>query len=317
MISFRVWTTFGLSASHFRMHLFPRMAISALFGIAWCSSVWGANLDFAGIVQEKPSHSGQQAIKPEVVFAKRRVVPKHRHDRKSSKAKPAASPPHRPQVVEGTGALTAKEIYRNYKAAIVSITATQTGEEGTVSRASGFFFVKKDVIATSAHVVRNAARIDIECSDGRNVKPFWIAVDERSDIALLSWAIDPVFREPVLYDYGEPPIAKLGDEVQVGETVFAIGNSLGVLTDSISQGIVSGKRTVSGSLFIQFTAPVSYGNSGGPVFDDMGRIIGIVSSSVRGAQNINLAASMDAAFILAQNANAWKFVPSFACVSRK
>ena len=77
--------------------------------------------------------------------------------------------------------------------------------------------------------------------------------------------------------------------MKTGETVYAIGSSLG-LTGSLSNGIVSSaEREVEGQTFIQTTAPISSGNSGGPLLDSKGRVIGITTASLVDGQNLNLA----------------------------
>ena len=67
--------------------------------------------------------------------------------------------------------------------------------------------------------------------------------------------------------------------VKTGETVYAIGSSLG-LTGSLSNGIISSaEREVDGNTYIQTTAPISSGNSGGPLIDEYGKVVGITTAS--------------------------------------
>lgn len=85
---------------------------------------------------------------------------------------------------------------------------------------------------------------------------------------------------------------RLHATLNVGEEVFVIGNPSG-LAQSLSSGIVSAIRQQEGIKLIQFTAPISPGSSGSPVFDNAGRLVGIVTSQVTEGQNLNFAVSAD------------------------
>ena len=81
----------------------------------------------------------------------------------------------------------------------------------------------------------------------------------------------------------------------MGEPVFVIGNPLG-LEHTLTTGIVSARRTYEGKKWIQMSAPISPGNSGGPVFDGKGKVIGVATAVIHGygrAQNLNLAVPVD------------------------
>ena len=79
------------------------------------------------------------------------------------------------------------------------------------------------------------------------------------------------------------------DLLQTGETVYALGSSLG-LADSFSDGIISAnQREIGGQIFIQTTAPISHGNSGGPLIDKYGKVVGITTARIETGQNLNLA----------------------------
>ena len=86
------------------------------------------------------------------------------------------------------------------------------------------------------------------------------------------------------------PSLSLGnsDTVQVGETVYAVGNPQG-LEGTFSQGIVSSIRQVGSDKVLQITAPISPGSSGGPVLNSKGEVIGVSVATFRGGQNLNFA----------------------------
>jgi serine protease Do len=116
-------------------------------------------------------------------------------------------------------------------------------------------------------------------------------------------AVDPVNDIAIIKIEGEKyPILSLGnsDNIQIGQTVIAIGNSLGEFSNTVSRGIISGLRrnvTAGNGLgteerlnnIIQTDAAINPGNSGGPLLDIDGRVIGINVAIAQGAQNIGFA----------------------------
>ena len=133
------------------------------------------------------------------------------------------------------------------------------------------------------HVLRNAHRVEIRTLDGKGrtypVRGAF-AIDDEADLALLSVDLPAERSRPL------PLSTTLPEE---GEQVFVIGNPLR-LEGSISDGIVSAVREVPAlGRIIQITAPVSHGNSGSPLFNMRGQVIGIVTVKVTNGQNINLA----------------------------
>ena len=145
------------------------------------------------------------------------------------------------------------------------------------------FFLRPGQVVTNLHVVRGAVKAEIKTLDGKGkVFPVngTLAVDEEGDLALLN--IDmPLERSRTTELASELP-----DE---GEPIFVIGNPL-KLEGSVSDGIVSAVREVPNSYrIIQITAPISHGNSGSPVFNLKGEVVGVVTIKVTNGQNINLA----------------------------
>jgi S1-C subfamily serine protease len=145
------------------------------------------------------------------------------------------------------------------------------------------FFIRPGQVVTNLHVIRGAQRSEIKTLDGKGkVYPVagFLAVDEEGDLALLSVEM------PVDRPRASELATALPDE---GEQIVVIGNPL-KLEGSVTDGIVSAVREVPNvGKIIQITAPVSHGNSGSPVFNLKGQVVGVVTVKVTNGQNINLA----------------------------
>lgn len=145
------------------------------------------------------------------------------------------------------------------------------------------FFLRPGQVVTNLHVIRGAVRAEIKTLDGKGkVFPIngTLAIDEEGDLALLS--VETPSERPRSTELA----SELPDE---GEPIFVIGNPL-KLEGSVSDGIVSAVREVPNSYrIIQITAPISHGNSGSPVFNLKGQVLGVVTIKVTNGQNINLA----------------------------
>lgn len=184
-----------------------------------------------------------------------------------------------------TSAIRAQEslpsLVKRVKPAVVAI-ATYDANGEAVMTGSGFF-LRPGQVVTNLHVVRGAVRAEIKTLDGKGkVFPVngTLAIDEEGDLALLSVDM-PLERARTTELASELP-----DE---GEPIFVIGNPL-KLEGSVSDGIVSAVREVPNSYrIIQITAPISHGNSGSPVFNLRGQVLGVVTVKVTNGQNINLA----------------------------
>src|SRR5690349_4471305 len=167
------------------------------------------------------------------------------------------------------------------KPSVVAISTYDANGEALMT-GSGFF-LKPGQVVTNLHVIRGAARAEIKTLDGKGkVFPVTgtLAVDEEGDLALLN--VDMPLERARTSELA----TELPDE---GETIFVIGNPL-KLEGSVSDGIVSAVREVPNSYrIIQITAPISHGNSGSPVFNLRGQVLGVVTVKVTNGQNINLA----------------------------
>ena len=172
-------------------------------------------------------------------------------------------------------------LVKRVKPAVVAI-ATYDASGEALMTGSGFF-LRPGQVVTNLHVIRGAVKAEIKTLDGKGkVFPVngTLAIDEEGDLALLS--VDTPSERPRSTELA----SELPDE---GEPIFVIGNPL-KLEGSVSDGIVSAVREVPNSYrIIQITAPISHGNSGSPVFNLKGQVLGVVTIKVTNGQNINLA----------------------------
>ena len=150
---------------------------------------------------------------------------------------------------------------------------------GTASQGTGFFIDEKTIV-TCYHVAENVNTIQIETSVGKILTvDSVIAANHNTD--LIKFTVKEKNKSWL----------KLSDKLpEVGESVFIIGNP-DDLDFSISSGIVAGIRIKNAVQVIQNTAPCSHGNSGGPVLDKEGKVIGVMSYVKFDGQNLNFAAT--------------------------
>ncbi|MCM5571404.1 Do family serine endopeptidase [Burkholderiaceae bacterium FT117] len=156
---------------------------------------------------------------------------------------------------------------------------------------SGFIVGADGVILTNAHVVRDAATVTVKLADRREFEAKVLGIDQATDVAVLKIQASGL------------PTVRLGDprQLAVGDYVLAIGSPFG-FEQSATSGIVSAKgRALPGDAyvpFIQTDVAVNPGNSGGPLFDAQGRVVGINSqiwSRTGGYQGLSFAIPIDVA----------------------
>ena len=149
---------------------------------------------------------------------------------------------------------------------------------------SGFIIDPSGYVLTNHHVISGADRVTVTLSDGRIFRADVVGVDPAIDVALLR-----------VHSKAPLPAAPLGnsDTLRVGEWVCAIGNPLGVYTHSVTVGVISflGRKLFDSGLdaYIQTDAAISFGNSGGPLLNARGQVVGITTAISAQASNIGFA----------------------------
>jgi len=142
------------------------------------------------------------------------------------------------------------------------------------------FVIRAGLVATNAHVLEDGCEAVAKLPDDETLYTVENVLYQNESLDLAILEIDMPAR----------PVLPLGDSdaVRIGQTVFAVGNPMG-LEGTFSVGNVSARRTIEGQSYLQITAPISPGSSGGPVLDDEGRVIGIATLQLNLGQNLNFA----------------------------
>jgi S1-C subfamily serine protease len=167
-----------------------------------------------------------------------------------------------------------------------------------VGAGSGFIVTEDGLVLTNKHVVSdNAADYTVLTNDGQKYKAKVLALDPVQDLAVIKIQLDASQADKKFQ-----PVT-LGDSsgIQIGQTAIAIGNALGQFSNTVSVGVISGlQRTISASDqigsfsenlegIIQTDAAINAGNSGGPLLNLKGEVIGIDTAMAQGAQDIGFA----------------------------
>ncbi|HWS41645.1 MAG TPA: trypsin-like peptidase domain-containing protein, partial [Pseudoflavonifractor sp.] len=187
--------------------------------------------------------------------------------------------------------LTPAQIYATYVGSTVGITTEikTTNIFGqpvqNAASGSGFVITADGYIVTNYHVIDGASNIEVSFMDGKSYVGTLVGGDEENDIAVLK--IDATGLTPV--------VIGSSDDLVVGDQVFAIGNPLGELTYSLTGGYVSAlNRSVTMDNgrrmnYIQTDTAINSGNSGGPLFNIYGQVVGIVSAKLSSSSNSSAA----------------------------
>ncbi len=157
---------------------------------------------------------------------------------------------------------------------------------------SGFFINTEGYAITNAHVVEDEQDVALTVFH-KTDKGFEKKVFKKVEIKAVNPHVDLALLKVDAQELGDFELTVIpfgsADRIRVGESVFAIGNPLG-LERSVSEGIVSNKnRAQNGMTYIQTTAAVNPGNSGGPLFNLKGEMIGVTSWIILGTEGLNFA----------------------------
>ena len=190
--------------------------------------------------------------------------------------------------------LTKADVVALVADSVVEITTAETRKNGLAYQSgagSGVIVNASGIVITNNHVIEGASRISVRLTNGNVYNATLVATDVETDIAVLKF-------EPA----EELTVAVCGnsDNIRVGEEILAIGNPLGLLGGTVTNGIVSAlgrEVTVEGETMtlLQHNAAISPGNSGGALFNMRGELIGIVNAkySSSGAEGLGFAIPMN------------------------
>ncbi len=201
--------------------------------------------------------------------------------------------------------LSLNTIFKQVENAVVQITSKipTTGapnplnpqSPNATALGSGFVYDKQRHIVTNRHVIGDAKVVDVTFVDGNRYTAKVIANDIYSDIAVLQISQNASQQQQQLLSSLKPLVIGNSSNIQVGDTVIAIGNPFG-LSDTMTTGIVSGigrslPVAAGGGFFIpniiQTDAPTNPGNSGGPLLDIQGKMVGMNTAILSGTNTFS------------------------------
>lgn len=201
----------------------------------------------------------------------------------------------------GTDVLSVATVVNRVAASVVEITTETVVQSGFLGQyissgaGSGVIVSEDGYIVTNNHVIEGASTITVRLNDGTEYPATLIGTDEQTDIAVLR--IDPG-------SYALT-VATLGSsfDLVVGEDILAIGNPLGSLGGTVTEGMISATArqiTVSGNsmTLLQISAPINPGNSGGGLFNLAGELVGVVNAKMSSEEieGLGFAVPIDTAY---------------------
>jgi hypothetical protein len=179
-------------------------------------------------------------------------------------------------AMPGQAALSPEQIYEKTSPSVLTLEVENSDHERFVGAA--FLVLRPGLAVTAWHVVHDAQTIEAWFSDHRRVKIVGlVAKDEKLDLALIEIEAND-----------HPQTVLSTNTPRIGAKVFVIGAPKG-MDFSLADGLISQVRELEGLRQYQLSCPISPGNSGGPVLNDHGEVVGIVSWRKAGVQNLSFA----------------------------
>jgi S1-C subfamily serine protease len=183
-------------------------------------------------------------------------------------------------------------VYDSASPGVVAVAARHGADPARAGTGSGFLFTPDGLVLTNSHVVHRASELRVLTPQGQSFDATLLGDDPHSDVAVLR-----------VHPRGALPTVPLGTarDLHVGQLVVAIGNPLG-FDSTVTAGVVSALgrslRATTGRLIdevIQTDAALNPGNSGGPLLDGSGRVVGVNTAIIARAQGICFATAIDLA----------------------
>jgi S1-C subfamily serine protease len=172
--------------------------------------------------------------------------------------------------------LRPQDVYKRILPSIVTLHVQK--QDGTIASGTAFMALKDGLAVTAWHVVSDASVVVAKFSNGEEFEASGLVdKDERRDVAIIRVKVS-----------GRPILSLATNEPDIGSNVYAVGAPKG-FEFTISDGLLSQIQIVDGIKQYQFSCPASSGNSGGPLVNARGLVIGVVSWQIRDGQNLNFA----------------------------
>jgi S1-C subfamily serine protease len=220
-------------------------------------------------------------------------------------AAPAAVPADDSRLLDAYSEAVVSVVERVGPAVVGIAARNRRGQRGG---GSGVLFAPDGYILTNAHVVERARDLRVTLTDGADLAGSLVGADPATDLAVVrvggaGFAGDGRSPQGGAYVEGKLPHAELGssEDLRVGQLVVAIGNPLG-FSNTVSAGVISAlgrtMRAQDGRLIdpvLQTDVALNPGNSGGPLVDSRGRVVGINTMIILGAQGLSFAVPIDTA----------------------
>jgi serine protease Do len=284
---------------------------SLLFVVALVSSVFGLGAGIAGgvfvysyVAQDIQLPASLQRIVERQTVVEREYIPQTSQEQKIIEVVKQASPAVVSIVITKDVPVIEQFFFQPFED--VPLQIPQFRQQGTqkqeVGGGTGFLVSPTGLLVTNKHVVLDEqAEYTVFTTDGKSYPAKVLARDPFQDIAVLQITQEQRIDQQGNIHFTSFPFVKLGnaDTLEIGQTVVAIGNALAEFRNTVSVGVISGLGrtiTASGGDFvetleniIQTDAAINKGNSGGPLLNLAGEVIGMNTATVLQAQNIGFA----------------------------